>query len=66
MSIDKYVGCTVKIVYVDRRNQITQRNIEVREVRDGYVRAICLKSKGPRIFLVSSILAYEVIRRQIG
>ena len=62
MSIDKYVGCIVKIVYIDRHNKISERNIEVKVVRDGYIRARCLAANGPRVFAVNNVLAYELVR----
>lgn len=66
MSIDRYVGRTVDIVYIDRHGQITKRRIEVKAVHDGKVRAHCFKSKGPRIFAVENILAFELVSRHAG
>ncbi|MBM7566048.1 hypothetical protein [Paenibacillus sacheonensis] len=66
MSIDRYIDCLVTIVYMDRHRRITQRDITIKAVRDGYVKAHCLKSKGPRIFAVDNILAYQPVSAKSG
>lgn len=55
--MDKYIGRFVEIIYVDGKGRITQRKIEVLGVREGRVRALCLQSGAPRVFLVENILA---------
>lgn len=62
MSLEKYVGRTLRIVYIDRNNRITTRIIDVRSVKDGVVRAYCRTSAGPRVFTIENILAYEGVR----
>ncbi|MBO7745826.1 hypothetical protein I8J29_16580 [Paenibacillus sp. MWE-103] len=66
MKLEKYIGHTLQIVYVDRRGQITQRNIEVKSLADGQIRAYCLTSKGPRVFAIENILAFELVHRYAG
>jgi predicted DNA-binding transcriptional regulator YafY len=68
LKLEKYIGRILRIVYVDKRGQITQRNIEVKAVVDGHIRAHCLKSKGPRVFAIENILAFEPVgaRRHAG
>ncbi|MDU4696116.1 MAG: hypothetical protein E6Y08_09895 [Paenibacillus sp.] len=55
--VKKYIGRTVEIIYVDRTGKITQRRIEVHDVRGGLVRATCLVSNAPRAFRIENILA---------
>ncbi|MBO2943600.1 hypothetical protein JJQ72_06360 [Paenibacillus sp. F411] len=55
--MEKYIGGVVEIIYIDRKNNITQRQIEVLGVRDGRVRALCLKTGAPRVFVIENILA---------
>nr|WP_243896177.1 hypothetical protein [Paenibacillus sp. F411] len=55
--MEKYIGAVVEIIYIDRKNNITQRQIEVLGVRNGRVRAQCLKTRSPRVFLSENILA---------
>lgn len=58
----KYVGKVIEIIYMDRRGMITQRKIEVLAVKDGRVRAKCLQSGSPRLFLESNILSMRAIK----
>lgn len=53
----KYIGRIVEIIYIDRKGQITQRRIEVLGVRNGRVKANCLKSGEIRVFNEKNILA---------
>ncbi|WP_256253221.1 hypothetical protein [Paenibacillus sp. UNC496MF] len=66
MKLENYKGHTLRIVYVDRRGQITQRDIEVKAVSDGQIRAYCLTSKGPRVFFIKNILAFKLVHRYAG
>ncbi|GIO60487.1 hypothetical protein ACTHSJ_11995 [Paenibacillus cellulositrophicus] len=59
---EKYVGQTVEIVYLDQAGNITQRKIEVKEMRGNTVRAVCLKTGAPRTFRRDRILAWQVAR----
>ncbi|OMF95160.1 hypothetical protein [Paenibacillus sp. FSL R7-0273] len=45
------IGQTVEIVYQDKAGQITQRKIEINNIRDGRIRATCLTTGSPRVFL---------------
>ncbi|AWV35136.1 MULTISPECIES: hypothetical protein [Paenibacillus] len=53
------VGQTVEIIYQDKAEKITQRKIEVHSIRDGRIRATCLTTNSPRVFLESSILSWQ-------
>ncbi|MEK4452279.1 MULTISPECIES: hypothetical protein [unclassified Paenibacillus] len=58
------VGQTVEIVYEDKSGKITQRKIEILGIRDGRIRATCLSTNAPRVFLVSNILAWQPVQDQ--
>ncbi|WP_379135166.1 hypothetical protein [Paenibacillus sp. sgz500958] len=49
----------VEIVYLDKHGKITQRNIRIREIKDGVIRATCLATNAPRVFRVENILAWR-------
>lgn len=59
------IGQTVEIVYQDKAGQITQRKIEINGIRDGRIRATCLTSGSPRVFLADNILAWRIVKRGI-
>ncbi|MBY9080966.1 hypothetical protein KIH86_02890 [Paenibacillus sp. HN-1] len=62
------VGQTLEIVYIDKAGKITQRKIEVKGIRDGRIRATCLSTGAPRVFLASNILAWKPVgpRHAVG
>lgn len=58
------IGQTIEIIYLDKAGKITQRKIEVRGMRDGRIRATCLSTGQPRVFLAASILSWRPVRGQ--
>lgn len=55
--MQKYIGRTVEIIYLDRQNHITQRKIKVWAVRGGTIKAFCCEQQAPRSFQIDRILA---------
>jgi hypothetical protein len=58
------IGQTIEIIYMDKVGKITQRKIEVNGIREGRIRATCLATSATRIFLVTSILAWQPVQEQ--
>ncbi|WP_154119788.1 hypothetical protein [Paenibacillus monticola] len=58
------VGQTIEIIYQSKAGKITQRKIEIIGIRDGRIRANCLTTGAPRVFLVSSILAWQQVTQK--
>lgn len=63
MSIRKYTGQTIEIVYQDRGGRLTQRRIRVRAVRADKVYAFDLGKREPRVFCAARILALQPVSR---
>ncbi|QSF42635.1 hypothetical protein [Paenibacillus tianjinensis] len=59
------IGQTVEIVYQAKDGKITQRKIEILGIRDGRIRATCLTSDAPRVFLADNILAWRLVKRGV-
>ena len=55
----KYIGQVIEIVYMDQSGQISQRMIQVNTIRNGLIRATCLKTGSPRTFRVDNVLAWQ-------
>ncbi|MRN52794.1 hypothetical protein [Paenibacillus monticola] len=53
------IGQTIEIIYQDKAGKITQRKIVIVGIRDDHIRATCLTTGAPRVFLVSSILTWQ-------
>ena len=61
--MQEYIGKLVQLIYVDRKQQVSIRDVRVLAVKDGKLKAYCLVSKAPRIFHVDNIVDMELIRR---
>ncbi|AIQ29397.1 hypothetical protein P40081_15500 [Paenibacillus sp. FSL P4-0081] len=59
------IGQTIEMIYLDKAGKITQRKIEVNGIRDGRIRATCLTTGAPRVFLVENILAWNLVKRGV-
>ncbi|WP_411830786.1 hypothetical protein [Paenibacillus graminis] len=46
---------------MDKAGKITQRKIEVKGIRDGRIRATCLTTGAPRVFLAANILSWQPV-----
>lgn len=55
------IGQTIEMIYQDKAGKITQRKIEILGIRDGRIRATCLTTGAPRVFLVASILSWRPV-----
>lgn len=58
------VGQTIEIIYQDKAGKISQRNIDIMGMRNGRIRATCLTTGAPRVFLVANILAWQPVREK--
>lgn len=54
-------GQIVEIIYQDKAEKITQRKIEILGIRAGRIRATCLTTGAPRVFLVASVLSWQPV-----
>jgi hypothetical protein len=61
MSIAKYIGRTVVIVYMDKKERISKRTIRVIRIDAGTVHAIDMSCNGPRRFAVERVLAVQPV-----
>ncbi|TVX97726.1 hypothetical protein [Cohnella terricola] len=66
MSIDKYVGRVVVIVYMDKQQKISKREIRVLRIETGSVFAIDIAKNQPRRFETERILAVQPVYRRVS
>ncbi|MBW4085434.1 hypothetical protein [Paenibacillus sp. S150] len=59
------IGQIVEIIYLDKAGKITQRRIDILGIRDGRIRATCLSTGAPRVFLASNILSWRPVRAAV-
>ncbi len=62
LSFTKYHGQILEIIYLDRKNRITQRNIKLLSADSSRIKAYCFSQKGPRLFAVDRILSFRPVR----
>nr|WP_150959382.1 hypothetical protein [Aneurinibacillus sp. XH2] len=58
----KYVGQTIEMIYLDRKNRFTQRRVKIQAVDGQLIRAYCLEQQGPRVFRQENILAIQPVK----
>ncbi|EJW20336.1 hypothetical protein M5X00_00125 [Paenibacillus alvei] len=62
MHLEHYIGREIEIIYLDRHEEITQRHIVVRSIRDGVINATCIKAKAWRPFRIERILSWRLVK----
>lgn len=58
------IGQIIEIIYQDKARNISQRKIEIHSIRDGRIRASCLTTGTPRMFLAGNILSWQPVQEQ--
>lgn len=58
-------GKIIEIVYMDNTGKVSQRNIDVRSVKEGLIRATDLQTGQPRAFKTGNILAWQPARKGV-
>ena len=66
MSILKYVGRTIEIIYQDRSGRLTQRQIRVLAAESGKIRAYDMGKRAPRVFEAERILAAQPVQHHVS
>lgn len=59
------IGQIVEIIYQAKDGKITQRKIEVLGIRNGRIRATCLTTGEPRVFLQVNVLAWQSMKAAV-
>jgi predicted DNA-binding transcriptional regulator YafY len=61
LTLERYVGRPVEIIYLDLQGKISQRQVRPLQIEREKLIAYCLYRKKLRTFLVSGILAAQPI-----
>lgn len=59
----QFIGKVVQLIYVDRKRQVSIRDVQVLSVKDGRLKAYCFTALAPRIFDIDRIVDVEEVRR---
>lgn len=58
-------GQPIELIYLDRNGKTSQRMVRILKISGDRVKAYCLTKRGPRLFVIESILAVQpVVKRQ--
>jgi len=63
---EKYIGHVVTIIYEDKKGNITQRRIRIRDIAAGKVRAYDFARGAPRVFESERILAVQAMNPHVS
>ncbi|PWV97425.1 hypothetical protein DFQ01_12169 [Paenibacillus cellulosilyticus] len=61
--MQNYIGKLVQLIYIDRKRQVSIREVRVLSVQGNRLKAYCMTAKAPRVFNIDSIVDVELIRR---
>jgi len=48
----------IELIYINRDGKTSKRTVRVLEIKDRHIKAFCLTSRAPRVFLIENILAF--------
>lgn len=57
-----YIGEVIELIYVDRKGKITQRKIRLQGIRNDLIRATCLNTNQPRVFIMDNVLSWRPVK----
>lgn len=56
-ELQRYVGRTVELIYLDRRGVFTKRVVQIKGISNGRVKVFCYERHAPRLLKVDNVLA---------
>jgi hypothetical protein len=59
----RYIGKVVQLIYIDRNNRVSIRDVKVLTVKEGRLKAYCFTARAPRIFDINRVVDAEEVRR---
>lgn len=59
--LDQYIGKVAQLIYVDRKGEVSFRNVRVLSVKGERMKAYCYSAQAVRIFNFAGIVDIEVI-----
>jgi len=62
VDMKQYIGKLVQLIYIDSKQQVTIRNVQILAVGEHRLLAYCHQAKGVRTFTRSGIVDMEVIQ----
>lgn len=64
--MEKFIGKVVQLIYIDRKREVSIRNVRVISVKGGQLKAYCYQALAIRIFNLDRIVDVEIAQRIEG
>ncbi|MFF2089735.1 MULTISPECIES: hypothetical protein [Paenibacillus] len=64
--MERYIGKVVQLIYLDRKRNVSIRNVQVISVKNGRMKGYCLSAQAIRIFNLDGIVDVELAGRGGG
>lgn len=61
--MEKFIGKVVQLIYIDKKRNVTIRDVMVLAVKDGHVKAHCFSAGAIRVFDITNIVDVEQVNR---
>lgn len=60
--MERYIGKVVQLIYIDRKRQVSIRDVRIMSVKGNLLKAYCFTAKGFRIFDLKNIVDVELVK----
>ncbi|MFD1954312.1 hypothetical protein ACFSL6_09010 [Paenibacillus thailandensis] len=62
--MEKYIGKVVQLIYIDRKHQVSIRDVRLLSVKDDRFKAYCFSAKAVRVFNMAGVVDVELIKNR--
>lgn len=60
--MERYMGKVVQLIYIDRKRQVSIRDVRIMSVKGELIKAYCLTAKAYRIFNICNIVDISIVK----
>ncbi|WP_336773479.1 hypothetical protein [Paenibacillus sp. MMO-58] len=64
--MERFIGKVVQLIYIDRKREVSIRDVRVISVKAGRLKAYCFQAQAIRIFNLDGIVDVEIARKKEG
>lgn len=61
--MERYIGEVVQLIYIDRKRQVSIRNVRVISAKGDKFKAYCFSAQAIRIFNIKGVVDVELVKR---
>ncbi|MCM3628262.1 WYL domain-containing protein [Paenibacillus glycanilyticus] len=64
--MEKYIGKIVQLIYINRKRDVSIRDVRVISVKAGRLKAYCFQAQAIRVFNLDGIVDVEITQKKVG